>query len=107
MYSVIGLLVIGLSVYAAFKVIRRILIAVVVAKYRSRIGGKTFDAYKFAHADNLKDGRVSCYQCGASAVYAKSQFTHMEGDLHEHICRVCGTELYWTATGRMKDLLKI
>lgn len=60
--------------------------------------GKSFDDYKSRNPDCVKNGKVTCKNCGANDMFLRVAGGGPGVVLNSHVCRQCGTELYRSKT---------
>jgi len=53
----------------------------------------TFDAYRQAHPQYLRNGRVACYKCGGTHILFRGVSGPMDTN-KIHYCVTCGAPLY-------------
>ena len=58
----------------------------------------TFDTYRDAFPNLVRNGRVRCCNCGGTSLWMKRTSTGwlFTTQLFAHTCRTCGTELYYS-----------
>ena len=58
----------------------------------------TFDDYRSAHPELVKDGKISCYKCEGSDVSIRQIGKTPTSILNHHVCKTCGTTLFRSST---------
>ncbi len=69
-----------------------------IYRHNARKASKNFDWYKRQHPQCVRDGRVKCHKCGSGHMGTERLMNHSY--LRGHICRQCGTTLYYSREGR-------
>ena len=69
-----------------------------IYRHNARKASKNFDWYKRQHPHCVRDGRVKCNKCGSGHMGTERLMNHSY--LRGHICRQCGTTLYYSREGR-------
>jgi len=68
-------------------------------KFREKIKLNSFFNYKENNPTLVKDGYVKCNVCGGSAIVIVYKYAPYDSDKPyalAHVCRTCGTTLYYT-----------
>lgn len=73
-------------------------IAVLIYAIRARRASRNYDWYKRQHPQLVRDGRVKCHKCGSGHLGTERLMNRSY--LRAHICRQCGTTLYYSREGR-------
>lgn len=59
----------------------------------------SFAAYKARNPELVRNGRVTCFNCGATSIWPKRISRH----IFSHTCRTCGTHLYSSSSDQKKN----
>ena len=71
-----------------------VIIAINARYYYSRYRNHpTFEEYKSAHPDRVRNGRVLCYLCGGNIIKMRGLYAAVDRR-KTHYCVTCGNPLY-------------
>ncbi|WP_424407259.1 hypothetical protein [Pasteurella sp. PK-2025] len=88
MSDLIQLVVLGAITYGAYRIISKL----------NNIEGKDFEAYRKRYPDLVKDGKVTCCNCGGNSIYIMRERPNsfLFHGIMVHTCRTCGCTLYFS-----------
>ena len=68
-----------------------------IYRHNARKASKNFDWYRRQYPHCVRDGCVKCNKCGSGHMGTERLMNHSY--LRGHICRQCGTTLYYSREG--------
>lgn len=93
--------IVGASLIAAIPVAMFVAIAAFViyalrrnAKHVAKLKTQNFDWYREQFPNLVKGSRVSCYRCEGAGISVERMMNQTY--LRRHVCRTCGTALYYS-----------
>lgn len=89
--SMHGYLMVGGAVLV---VIMLVAIVVTNSRRQAKMRSWNFDWYKKEFPNLIKGGRVACYKCNGTDIGIERLMNHMY--MRRHVCRTCGTALYYS-----------